>query len=110
MRFEQIIAVVTRSLGIAGVRAIASVDAFAHASDLQLCMACVSPGNGMYSGPSQRLMWNQPGAGNPGHQGSHAWHSVKTGTATSKRKRLPLATLLAGLTKPGSGSLTNRDS
>jgi hypothetical protein len=51
MRFEQIIATVTRSLAQQVIRAIESVDALMHASDLHLCMACVSPGPKSYLHP-----------------------------------------------------------
>lgn len=100
MRFEQIIAAVTRRLSIQGVREITIVDAFARASDLQLCMACVSPGIGMYSGPL---------GGHPSHPSSHAWLANDVGKAAGKRKRLPLAARLLGLAKRGSTSLAARD-
>ncbi|QEF96941.1 hypothetical protein Mal15_09710 [Stieleria maiorica] len=108
MRFEQIIAVVTRSLNIAGVREISSADAFAHASDLQLCMACVSPGNGVYSGPQTMLMQYQPGCGHPSPPTSHGWLTTVANTAGGKRKRLPLTVRLLGLAKRGSAALQRR--
>lgn len=109
MRFEQIIAAVTRSLNIAGVREISSADVFAHASDLQLCMACVSPGTGMYSGPHQRLMLHQPSLGHPNRPNSGAWLSAVAHQAIGKRKRLPLTARLLGLAKRGSATLKLRD-
>lgn len=109
MRFEQIIAAVTRSLNFAGVREISSIDAFAHASDLQLCMACVSPGIGMYSGPLHQLMSNQPSCGNPNKPTSHAWQTLVAKTALGKRRRLPLTVRLLGLAKHGSAALKLRD-
>lgn len=109
MRFEQIIAAVTRSLNIAGVREISSTDVFAHAPDLQLCMACVSPGIGMYSGPQQGLMLHQPSLGHPNHPNSRAWLSAVANQALGKRKSLPLTARLLGLAKRGSATLKLRD-
>ena len=114
MRFEQIIAAVTRSLNIAGVREILSVDGFAHATDLQLCMACVSPGSGSYSRQAYWLMSNQPHAGNPSHDSSHAWLAGTTlanlaARAIGKRKRLPGMAGLLGLAKHDSATLPARD-
>jgi hypothetical protein len=109
MRFNQIIAAVARSLKIEGVREISSVDAFAHASGLQLCMACVSPGMDRYPGPQPRLMFNQSSWGHRNQLTSHAWLSKVACTALGKRKRLPLTARLIGLAKRGSASLTNRD-
>ena len=109
MRFEQIIAAVTRSLKIVGVREISSVDAFAHASGLQLCMACVSPGMGRYSVPQQRLMFNQLNDGHPNPSTSHTWLSGIARTAWGKRKRLPATARLTGLDKRSSAALKFRD-
>lgn len=108
MRFEQIIAAVTRSLKIEGVREILSVDAFAHATDLQLCMACVSPGIGRYPVPQSMLMSYQPSCGNPNPPTSHAWLSAVANTALGKRKRLPLTARLLGMAKRGSAALKFR--
>ena len=114
MRFEQIIAAVARSLNIVGVREISSIDAFAHASGLQLCMACVSPGNGMYSGSlysgsQPGRMLHQSSWCHPSQQSNRAWLATVANTATGKRKRLPLTARLLGLAKRGSTGLCPRD-
>ncbi len=119
MRFEQIIAAVTRSLNITGVREITRVDAFAHAASLQLCMACASPGKPMYSGlmysgPTYWLFSGHPNHdqlshGNPSHQRSHAWLATAAKSAPGKQKRLPLTARLLGMAKRGMASLPTRD-
>ncbi len=108
MRINQIIAAVTRSLNITGVREILNADAFAHAPDLQLCMACVSPGIGMYSGPQRLLMQDQPSCGHPSHPTSHAWLASVVQTAVGKRKRLPLTVRLLAIAERGSAALRQR--
>ncbi|MCC9602581.1 hypothetical protein LOC67_18680 [Stieleria sp. JC731] len=105
MRFEQIIAVVARSLVIAGVREVKSVGTFARVSDLCLCMASVSPGKGMYLGHQPML-----------HQLQHHWNwdwntstaDPATAITASKRKR-SLAKRLLGLTGFGPNALHCRD-
>lgn len=86
MRFQQIIAVVARSLNIAGVREISSVDAVARVADLPLCMACVSPGIGMYSGSPLTHLMHRLGNLNP--PAGERWLARFVEPGFSKPKRL----------------------
>ena len=88
MRFQQIIAVVARRLNIAGAREISSVDAVAHAADLPLCMACDSPGIGMYSGSPLTLTQHLHRLGNLNPPAGERWLARFVEPGISKPKRL----------------------
>ena len=105
MRFEQIIAAVTRRLNIEGIRANTVVDGLARTADLQLCMACVSPGVQMYPGSDQVIALQRCHVGHSGHPVHPSWRPTVVGPGNGKRKRLPLL----GLAKRGLASLVCRD-
>ncbi|MCO8122706.1 hypothetical protein NHH03_13240 [Stieleria sp. TO1_6] len=109
MRFQQIIAAVTRSLNLKGVREILSVDSFARATDLSLCMACVSPTMGRSREASVMLVSYQCHPGRPEQPAIHRWQPAGGITATGKRKRLPATARLLGMAKRGAATLNFRD-
>lgn len=109
MRFEQIIAAVTRRLNLEGIRANTVVDGLAHAADLQLCLACVSPGMRMDPGSATTYAYQQRYGGHSSHPVHPNWRPAVAGVGTGKRKRLPLATRLLGTAKHGLASLVCRD-
>ncbi len=97
MRFEQIIAAVTRGLNFEGIRAITVVDGLVRAADLRLCMACVSPGNQVYLLPAQTAALQHGAAGYAGPPSPVHWQPSRAAVPGSKRMRLSPAGLLAGL-------------
>ncbi len=125
MRFEQIIAAVTRALNIAGIREMLVADSFGFATDLPryrqdhdccshqsraavMHLACVSPGMGSYLATQSMLANGQQSLG-PANTNAQTWLTVYASPAMGKRKRLPLAKRLLGLAIGGSVSLKSSD-
>ncbi len=98
MRFEQIIAAVTRGLNWEGIRAIMGVDGLVRAADLRLCMACVSPGTRGCSAAAQAIALQHLAAGYAGPPSPIRWQPSTAGAASSKRLRFSLAGRLPGRT------------
>lgn len=111
MRFEQIIAAVTRRLYREGIRANTVVDGLVHATDLRLCMACVSPGMQVHLVPVQASVSAsaQGAAGHASSPSSSSWQLTAAGPSGGKRKRLPLAARLLGNANATLASLLGRD-
>ena len=108
MRIEQIIAAVTRSLNIAGVREITRIDVVAHASDLQLCMACVSPGKPVYLGFTHSLMSHQRHAFGSDDAANGNWLAGLGPAAAARLKRPLQAASRLGLAKRDSAKRSPR--
>jgi hypothetical protein len=97
MRFEQIIAAVTRGLNLEGIRAITVVDGLVRAADLRLCMACVSPGNQVCLLPAQAFALQHVAAGYAGPPSPIRWQPSRAVKPGSKRVRSLPTGRLAGL-------------
>lgn len=109
MRFEQIIAAVTRGLNLKGIRAVTVVDGLIRATDLRLCMACVSAGIQVCPLPAQALASPHAAAGDAGPPSPIRWQPSPTALPVSRRRCWLTAGWIAGLAgafpacSPGSG-------